>query len=98
MEDITFLTFPIIVGLVYMIVEVLKVAFPTDKFKRFIPLVAIGLGMVFGIVGFYLAPNLHIAGDVLSAIFVGVCSGLGATGTHQVFKQLGNSTAKTDKE
>jgi len=59
-----------------------------EKVLRFIPLIAATLGAVFGVIAFYAAPEIIPASNVLLALLIGGSSGLAATGTHQVFKQL----------
>ncbi|MGI6522817.1 MAG: hypothetical protein ACOX2Y_02930 [Christensenellales bacterium] len=41
-----------------------------------------------GVIAFYAAPEIIPANNVLLALLIGGSSGLAATGTHQVFKQL----------
>lgn len=80
---------PAIVAIVYVLIEGYK-AIVNGKANclRFIPLIAAVAGAVLGVVAFYLAPNIILAKDVFTAILVGGASGLAATGTNQIFKQL----------
>ena len=55
---------------------------------RLIPMWAALLGVVLGIVAFYAVPAIIPADNVLVAILVGGASGLAATGTNQIYKQL----------
>ncbi|MCI8549874.1 MAG: enolase [Lachnospiraceae bacterium] len=66
-------------------------ATPLDR--KWIPVICGGLGGLLGIVGFF-TMAAYPAGDFLSAIAVGIVSGLAATGSHQVYKQVIGS--KTD--
>lgn len=54
---------------------------------KFIPSIVGVCGAILGIVAMYTMPEF-IAHDFLSAIAVGIVSGLASTGTHQVFHQL----------
>ena len=54
---------------------------------KWIPSICGALGGVLGVVGMYIMPDFP-ANNYLSAIAVGIVSGLAATGAHQVYKQL----------
>ena len=54
---------------------------------RWIPVVCGACGAALGVVGMYTMPAFP-AGDVLSALAVGIVSGLAATGADQISKQL----------
>lgn len=62
-------------------------AMPLDD--RYIPIVCGVCGAVLGVAGLYLGLPDFPAGDPLTALAVGIVSGLAATGANQVFKQLG---------
>ena len=80
---------PVIAGAVYGAVTLIKKAVKCDeKVMKFLPLISAGLGIIFGIIAFFAAPEIIAADNVLTAILVGGASGLAATGTHQAFKQL----------
>lgn len=55
--------------------------------NKWIPVISGVLGGILGVVGMYTMPNFPMQ-DIISAIAVGIVSGLGATGLHQVYKQL----------
>lgn len=87
--DYTFITIPVITSIVYVIIDIIKKATNSnDKFLRLIPLVAAVLGIICGIVSFYFIPGVLNTDNVFVAIIVGAASGLAATGTNQVIKQL----------
>lgn len=89
MEYLDIVIVPLIVAIVYGCIELLKKAVGNnEKVLRFIPLIAAALGAVFGVIAFYSAPEIIPASNVLLALLIGGSSGLAATGTHQVFKQL----------
>ena len=62
-------------------------ALPLDD--RYIPIVCGVCGAVLGVAGLYLGLPDFPAGDPLTALAVGIVSGLAATGVNQVFKQIG---------
>ena len=80
---------PVIAAVVYWVINIIKHAVgENETFKRFIPLLATVLGVASGIICFYAAPTLIPADTLLTAIVIGGASGLTATGTNQVIKQL----------
>ena len=93
---ISAISIPAIVAAVYTIIDLAKTAVgETEKFKRFIPLIATGIGALIGVLLFYVEPDIIAAHNLLTAIVIGAASGLTATGTNQVVKQL--SDKATDK-
>lgn len=60
--------------------------------NRWLPLIAGLSGAVLGVVGMMTMPG-YPAKDYLTAIAVGIVSGLAATGINQVYKQLGGGNA-----
>ena len=85
--DVT--TIPALAAIVYTIIDITKTAMGGDeKFKRFIPLIACILGAVSGAVAFYCVPGVFDTQNLLVAIVLGAASGLSATGTNQIAKQL----------
>ena len=82
-------TIPALAAIVYTLIDVTKTALGGDeKFRRFIPLVALVLGALCGVVAFYCVPGVMGTENLLVAVVVGAFSGLSATGTNQVAKQL----------
>lgn len=55
--------------------------------EKWLPVICGVLGAALGVVGWYVMPDFP-ADDILTAIAVGIVSGLAATGTHQIYKQL----------
>lgn len=89
MEYFELISVPIIATLVYGVITLLKTVFgEKEMFCKLTPIISATLGVVFGIIAFYCAPNIIPASNILSAILIGASSGLTATGTHQIFKQL----------
>ena len=91
-----FTVIPALVAIVYTIIDITKTALGGDeKFKRFIPLIACILGAVGGAVAFYCVPGVMGTENLLVALVLGAASGLSATGTNQVVKQLVSGTTHT---
>lgn len=55
--------------------------------NKYIPVIVGVLGGILGVVGLYIMPDFP-AGDIVTAVSVGIVSGLAATGIDQVGKQL----------
>ena len=91
---------PAIAAIAFVVINVIRRAVgQNDKFDRFIPLVAAGIGVICGVVCYFAVPDIMPADNVVVAIVIGGASGLSATGTHQIVKQLGKSSSeKTDPE
>ena len=88
---------PALAAIVYTIIDITKTAMGGDeKFRRFIPLIACVLGAVCGVVAFYFVPGVFQTENLLVAIVLGASSGMSATGTNQVVKQLTSGTTKTE--
>ena len=81
---------PVIVAITYIVIEAYKkwIANGREKWLNFIPLIALILGGILGVAVFYIAPQIILVENVWLAFVVGLCSGLSATGTNQIFKQL----------
>jgi len=58
------------------------------KFDKFIPCIMGLVGGILGVVAFRIGMEGFPATDLLTAIAVGIVSGLAATGAHQIGKQL----------
>ena len=86
---------PAIAAIVYWVINIIKQAVgENEKFKKFSPLIAAALGVVCGIICYYAVPSIIPAPNIVVAIVIGGASGLTATGTNQIIKQLG----KKDEE
>lgn len=89
------ISIPAIVAVVYWVINLLKYTFNnSEKFKRYIPITTAILGAIFGVVCFYALPSIIPTDNVLIAIVIGGASGLTATGSHQIMKQLEKSPGK----
>lgn len=78
---------PTVIGITviaYLVGEIIKVT-PLDD--KYIPVCVGIVGGILGPVGMATIPDFP-ADDVITAVAVGIVSGLAATGVHQLFKQL----------
>jgi hypothetical protein len=75
---------PAIVVISYMITETFKMFIN----KKYLPIVAGISGGVLGVLSFVLQIDIMPATDVISALAIGIISGLAATGSNQILKQL----------
>ena len=64
---------------------------------KWIPCVCGTLGLILGVVAYYVGVKDFPADDVITAAAVGVVSGFAATGIHQIPKQLLSSKASDDE-
>ena len=62
---------------------------------KFIPSIVGFCGAILGIVAMYIMPEF-MAEDVLTALAIGIVSGLASTGIHQVFHQLNKDEEHDD--
>lgn len=83
--DMNMATVIAITVICFLVGEIAKIA-PLDN--KWIPVVCGVCGAILGVVGMYTMAEFP-AVDILSAIAVGITSGLAATGADQIFKQLG---------
>lgn len=77
----------------FLIAEAVK-ATPLDN--KWLPVICGFLGGCLGVVGLYIMPDFP-AKDLLTAIAVGIVSGLAATGAHQIYKQLSSEKGAHEK-
>jgi len=95
MNTFDFVTIPIIISVVYFVIGVLKKETKnSERVMRNLPLIAAVLGAVFGAIMFFSMPEIIPASNALVAVLIGGASGLAATGTNQIFKQM----SKKDEE
>ena len=79
---------PAIATFVFVVMSLIKYAVNNAKFDRFVPLLSALLGAVSGVVCYFALPCIISANNVVVALVLGGASGLTATGTHQMVKQL----------
>ena len=75
---------PAIVIISYMITEIFKICIN----KKYLPIIAGISGCLLGILAYVLEINIMPAEDIITAAAIGIISGLAATGTNQIIKQL----------
>ena len=63
--------------------------------NKWLPVICAVLGGILGVVGKFVMPDFP-ADDILTAISVGISSGLAATGANQVYKQLTKADGTED--
>ena len=85
-------TIPVITVICFLCGEIVKL---TPLNEKWIPVTCGIIGGCLGVVAMYVMPNF-VAQDILTAIAVGIVSGLGATGAHQVYKQLTKNSQEPD--
>lgn len=99
MEYLELISVPTIATIVYWVINLIKYAVKNNEtFKRFIPLLSAALGAILGVIAYFALPSIVPADNVCVAILIGGASGLTATGTHQVIKQLGDKTEDKNDE
>ena len=82
-------TIPVITAIVYAIIEIVKTATQNpDGLKRFIPLMACGMGIVCSLIAFFCVPDVLPTDNVVIAGVLGGASGLAATGIYENVKNL----------
>ena len=84
---------PAIVVISYMITETFKM-FINNKY---LPIVAGISGGVLGVISFVLQIDIMPATDIISALAIGIISGLAATGSNQIIKQIKSEEKKNEK-
>ena len=85
---------PVIMVISYLITEIFK----TFINKKYLPIVAGISGGVLGILSFLLQIDSMPATDIMSALAIGITSGLAATGTNQIIKQLKGKEDERDNK
>lgn len=95
MQDLTFLVFVPLAGVIYLIGAGLK-AIGNEKLDKFIPIICGAAGGILGVVVFKTIPGYLPADNWLLALYVGIGSGLAAVGVNQIYKQFSkNKTIAT---
>jgi TctA family transporter len=98
MNTFDFVAVPIIVTVVYTLISLLKKETKgNEKVLSRLPLIAAVIGAILGVIGFFAVPGIVPADNVFTALLIGIGSGLAATGTNQIFKQMGGSPKDGDK-
>lgn len=85
MDILGIVAIPVITVICYGIAEVIKA---TALDNKWLPAICIVLGAILGVVAFFVAPDIILATDILTALAIGIVSGGFATTVHQTIKQL----------
>ena len=83
-ESLGIAAIPVITVIVFLVVEAVKA---TALDNKWMPVIAGAFGGALGVVATFVMPDFP-AKDPLTAIAIGIVSGLAATGAHQIYKQL----------
>lgn len=98
-QYLNLISVPAIAAVVYWVINLIKYTVgENEKFKRFIPLISTGLGIICGVICYFAIPSIIPAQNVLVAIVIGGASGLTATGANQIIKQLTKDDDDTEKK
>ena len=91
---------PVIAGIVYFVMAVYKTLVKDAPaiWTSLIPVWSAVLGIALGLVAYFLVPEVMPAENALVAVLVGLASGLGAVGIHQVGKQIEKAKEDSDEE
>lgn len=87
MEMLGIVAIPVITVICFLVAEAVKA---TDLDNKWLPIICGVCGGILGVVALKVMPEFP-AVDVLTAIAIGIVSGLAATGAHQVYKQLSDN-------
>lgn len=88
MDLASFIDIPIVV-IIYIIVYITrKFIIKNKKYNSLLPILAASLGVVISIVIFTFFPNVSSSTNALQAFTSGFISGMGATGSNQIYKQI----------
>lgn len=83
-ETLGIAAIPVITVICFLVAELIK-ATPLDN--KWLPIICGACGGILGVVAMFIMPEFP-GKDYLTAIAIGIVSGLGATGAHQIYKQL----------
>ena len=83
----------------YWVINIIKHAVgKNEKFKRFIPLIATGLGVICGVICYFALPEIIPADNIVVAIVLGGSSGLMSIGANQMIRQLSKKEESNDQK
>lgn len=85
-----YLSIPSIMVICYIIAELFKLIIKKQKkLYKGIPIMVGAIGGVIGLIAYLIDPSLVMNSEnVLTAIAIGIISGLASTGSNQIIKQL----------
>lgn len=88
MTELNFVAVPAIVIISWFIGYCVKALTTNPKIEKLIPIICGVSGIVLAVIIFFTIPGFIPADNWPTAIAIGIVSGLSATGTHQIYKQL----------
>lgn len=88
MENLGFTAIPAITVICYLLAQIVKA---TAVDNKWLPIVCGVAGAALGVAAMYVMPD-YAATDYLTAVAIGIVSGLAATGVNQIVKQLGGGS------
>ena len=84
-----YISIPCFVVICYLFAELLKgITRKNETIKRMIPAISGLIGGLLGYLTFQFYPEFISVGNIFEAIAIGIISGLAATGSNQIIKQL----------
>lgn len=90
MEMLGIAAIPVITVICFLVAEAVKL---TALDSKWIPVICGICGGALGVIALKVMPEFP-AVDILTAVAIGIVSGLGATGAHQIYKQLSKDEGK----
>ncbi len=84
LENLGIAALPVITVICFLAAEAVKA---TTLDNKWLPIICGTLGGILGVVAMFIMPDFP-GKDYLTAIAIGIVSGLAATGAHQIYKQL----------
>lgn len=90
MENLGFTAIPAITVICYLIAQIVKA---TALDNKWLPIVCGVAGAALGVASMFIMPEFA-AEDYITAVAIGIVSGLAATGVNQAIKQLGSKEEK----
>ena len=91
-ENVTLGSASVIMIICYLVAEGIKIIFKgkamEEKVRNLIPVLCALIGGAVGFFVYFICPNAIATENCLSAVYVGIFSGLGDTGSNQLIKQI----------
>lgn len=83
-----FIDIPILVIVYILVFLIRKFAIKNKKYNNLLPIAAASIGVVISIVIFTFFPTVSNSSNALNAFTSGFISGMAATGSNQIYKQI----------
>ena len=93
-KSLGFAEIPAITVIVFLIAQAIKL---TALDEKWLPVIAGASGGVLGVVASFVMPAFPTT-DPITAVAIGIVSGLAATGAHQIYKQLIDKAYREDED